>query len=122
MATIRLKKTLKHNGSITYFLLVSRLFLFIFFQALIAIIVHSWEASEKYWLLFSIALCHLSLIYILFCIVHWYFYLFQFYSEFQFIIDLRFSITSQFYMALWILELFICYYWKYSNIKPPSYK
>jgi len=41
----------KTSSSITYLLLFSRLILFIFFQALIAMIVHSWEISEKYWLL-----------------------------------------------------------------------
>ena len=51
MGTLKLNKPPKHTGSITYFLLISRLLLFIFFQALIAIIVHSWETSEKYWLL-----------------------------------------------------------------------
>jgi len=34
-----------------YVLLSSRLILFLFFQVLIAIVVNSWEASQKYWLL-----------------------------------------------------------------------
>ena len=40
MATVELKKTTKHEDSIPYFLLVSRLLLFFLFQALIAEIVH----------------------------------------------------------------------------------
>jgi hypothetical protein len=39
------------QGSYLSALLVSRLFLFLIFQALIAIIASSWAASEKYWLL-----------------------------------------------------------------------
>ncbi len=51
MAAVKLKKTPEYTDSIPYFLLISRLLLFVFFQALIAIIVHSWQASEHYWLL-----------------------------------------------------------------------
>jgi len=51
MATTKLINTPKHAGSITYLLLISRLLLFVCFQAVIAIIVHSWQASQKYWLL-----------------------------------------------------------------------
>lgn len=35
----------------TYAVLVSRLVLFLFFQAVVAVFLTSWEASEKYWLL-----------------------------------------------------------------------
>jgi hypothetical protein len=38
-------------GYSTFVLLGSRLFLFLFFQALTALIFNSWEDSEKYWLL-----------------------------------------------------------------------
>ena len=51
METNKFNQTPKHGGSIPYFLLVSRLILFFLFQALIATIFHSWETSEKYWLL-----------------------------------------------------------------------
>ncbi len=43
--------TNKSSNTFTFLLLVSRLSLFIVFQALIALIVNSWETSEKYWLL-----------------------------------------------------------------------
>jgi len=39
------------SGTISYFLLASRLLLFVVFQAIIALAVNSWEASQKYWLL-----------------------------------------------------------------------
>jgi len=39
------------NKGAGYFLLPSRLLLFLIFQAVIALILNSWEKSEKYWLL-----------------------------------------------------------------------
>lgn len=39
------------NVKVVYLLLFSRLFLFLFFQSLIALLMCSWEASEKYWML-----------------------------------------------------------------------
>lgn len=45
------KKTVWSKTTITYLLLPSRLILFLFFQVLIAIVVNSWEVSQKYWLL-----------------------------------------------------------------------
>lgn len=38
-------------NAITFLILVSRLALFMVFQALIALLANSWENSEKYWLL-----------------------------------------------------------------------
>lgn len=43
--------TIKSSNTITFLILVSRLALFVIFQALIALLVNSWETSEKYWLL-----------------------------------------------------------------------
>lgn len=42
-----------NSGSviITYSVLVSRLFMFLMFQSVIALTLSSWEASQKYWLL-----------------------------------------------------------------------
>ncbi|HET7116935.1 MAG TPA: hypothetical protein VFI29_10620 [Hanamia sp.] len=51
MATYTIKRTIKSSDTITFLVLVSRLALFIVFQALIAWIVNSWETSEKYWML-----------------------------------------------------------------------
>jgi len=48
--TMQVQNNSLSNNS-TYVILVSRLLLFLFFQALIAIFLKSWEASEKYWLL-----------------------------------------------------------------------
>lgn len=45
------KKPVWSKTTITYLLLPSRLILFLIFQALIAIVVNSWEVSQKYWLL-----------------------------------------------------------------------
>ena len=45
------KKAVWYKTTIPYLLLPSRLFLFLFFQVLIAFVVNSWEASQKYWLL-----------------------------------------------------------------------
>ncbi|NEN25675.1 hypothetical protein G3O08_19465 [Cryomorpha ignava] len=58
----------KPSSAITYLILVSRLFLFLFFQALIALIAHSWETSEKYWLLTATQtnIVSISLLFILF--------------------------------------------------------
>ena len=39
------------SKAIPYLLLISRLVLFLAFQAIIAFLANSWEASEKYWLL-----------------------------------------------------------------------
>jgi hypothetical protein len=39
------------NNRSPYYLLLSRLFLFLIFQAIIALILNSWEKSEKYWVL-----------------------------------------------------------------------
>lgn len=43
--------TIKSSDTTVYLILVSRLVLFLVFQALIALIVNSWGTSEKYWLL-----------------------------------------------------------------------
>jgi hypothetical protein len=51
MTTYTIRRTIKSSNTITFLLLVSRLALFIVFQALIALIVNSWETSEKYWIL-----------------------------------------------------------------------
>lgn len=51
MNAVNVTPTLKPAGTITYALLVSRLILFVVFQALIAVMVHSWDTSQKYWLL-----------------------------------------------------------------------
>jgi len=51
MTTYTIRQTIKSLNSITFLILVSRLALFMVFQALIALIVNSWETSEKYWLL-----------------------------------------------------------------------
>lgn len=49
------KYTMRHENkssiAITFLILVSRLSFFLVFQALVALIVNSWETSEKYWLL-----------------------------------------------------------------------
>lgn len=44
-------RQIKSPITITHLMLVSRLALFIIFQALIALLVNSWESSQKYWLL-----------------------------------------------------------------------
>ena len=51
MATNSIGGTIKTSNTIVYLILVSRLVLFIVFQALFALIVNSWGTSEKYWLL-----------------------------------------------------------------------
>jgi len=51
MTTNKTRRTIIILNTITVLLLVSRLALFIVFQAFIALLVNSWEASEKYWLL-----------------------------------------------------------------------
>jgi hypothetical protein len=51
MTTYTIRRIIKSSNTITFLLLVSRLALFIVFQALIALIVNSWETSEKYWIL-----------------------------------------------------------------------
>ena len=45
------RKTVWSKTTAAYLLLPSRLILFLFFQALIAIVVNSWETSQNYWLL-----------------------------------------------------------------------
>ena len=42
---------MKSKAALTFLVLTSRLFLFLFFQALVALLLNSWAASEKYWLL-----------------------------------------------------------------------
>jgi hypothetical protein len=44
-------KIKRASSILTFALLGSRLFLFLFFQAIIALIASSWHISEKYWLL-----------------------------------------------------------------------
>jgi hypothetical protein len=43
--------TMKTSFTVTLSMLLSRLLLFLVFQSIIALIISSWEASEKYWLL-----------------------------------------------------------------------
>lgn len=54
--------------TITFLLLASRLALFLFFQAMIAMIIHSWELSQKYWLLTATLtnIVSISMLYVLF--------------------------------------------------------
>lgn len=51
MTTNSIRQTNKLSNTITFLMLMSRLTLFMVFQALIALLVNSWETSEKYWLL-----------------------------------------------------------------------
>ncbi|MCF8247242.1 MAG: hypothetical protein K9J37_14805 [Saprospiraceae bacterium] len=51
MATSTIRRATKSSNTIAFLILVSRLVLFVVFQALIALMVNSWETSEKYWLL-----------------------------------------------------------------------
>ena len=55
-------------GRVVYLVLISRLLLFLLFQALVALALQSWEASEKYWLLTATLtnIVSISLLYILF--------------------------------------------------------
>jgi len=61
-------QTYKTPHSITFVLLVSRLLLFLLFQALIALLANSWNESEKYWLLSATLtnIVSITLLYILF--------------------------------------------------------
>lgn len=51
MTANELSREEKPSATIPYLLLVSRTIFFLFFQAMVAILVRSWETSEKYWLL-----------------------------------------------------------------------
>lgn len=51
MTAHTLSLTKNSSNTITFLLLVSRLVLFLVFQALIALLVNSWETSQRYWLL-----------------------------------------------------------------------
>ena len=51
MTTYTIRRSIKSSNTITFLILVSRLAFFMVFQALIALLVNSWETSEKYWLL-----------------------------------------------------------------------
>ncbi len=51
MYTDSIKHSDIFSNKSVYLILISRLALFIFFQALIALVINSWETSEKYWLL-----------------------------------------------------------------------
>jgi len=51
MTNYKISRTIKSSNTITFLILVSRLALFMIFQALIALLVNSWGTSEKYWLL-----------------------------------------------------------------------
>ena len=51
MTNHTIRPTSISTNTITFLLLVSRLSLFLVFQALIALLFNSWESSEKYWLL-----------------------------------------------------------------------
>lgn len=46
-----MERTVKSSNKITFLLLASRLILFFIFQILVAIVLNSWEVSQKYWLL-----------------------------------------------------------------------
>ena len=46
-----IKQRIISSGSVTYIILASRLVLFLLFQSLIALLLGSWETSEKHWLL-----------------------------------------------------------------------
>jgi hypothetical protein len=62
------KQTRTQSNLLLPGLLVSRLILFLTFQAIIALIAHSWETSEKYWLLSATLtnLVSITLLYFLF--------------------------------------------------------
>jgi hypothetical protein len=49
-ATVQ-RQAAKPSRTYTYLMLISRLVLFLLFQALVAVVLQSWEASEAYWLL-----------------------------------------------------------------------
>ncbi|MDP3435945.1 MAG: hypothetical protein Q8S04_01740 [Bacteroidales bacterium] len=51
MTSNTINRSIESSNAITFIILVSRLSLFIVFQALIALLINSWETSEKYWLL-----------------------------------------------------------------------
>lgn len=51
MTSNKTDQPIESSNAITYIILVSRLALFMVFQALTALLINSWEASEKYWLL-----------------------------------------------------------------------
>ncbi|TFH39783.1 MAG: hypothetical protein E4G95_00135 [Bacteroidia bacterium] len=51
MSAYTIRGTIKSSITITFLMLVSRLALFMGFQALIALLANSWETSEKYWML-----------------------------------------------------------------------
>lgn len=51
MTTYTKSRSIKSSNTITFLVLVSRLVLSLVFQTSIALIVNSWETSEKYWLL-----------------------------------------------------------------------
>jgi hypothetical protein len=51
MTTFTISPTIKSSNSITFLILASRLALFLVFQTFIALLVNSWQTSEKYWLL-----------------------------------------------------------------------
>jgi len=51
MTTNIIRWAIKSSNTMMFLILASRLVLFVVFQTLIAFIVHSWETSEKYWLL-----------------------------------------------------------------------
>lgn len=51
MTLYAIRQTSKPSLTGTFLLLGSRLALFLVFQALIALLINSWEASEKYWML-----------------------------------------------------------------------
>ncbi|MEA4982251.1 MAG: hypothetical protein VB066_05990 [Paludibacter sp.] len=51
MKTYTTRQKINSSTTTTFLILASRLVLFMVFQSLIALIVNSWEISEKYWLL-----------------------------------------------------------------------
>jgi hypothetical protein len=51
MNMYKTQRPIKPSNTIIFSILVSRLALFMVFQALIALLANSWETSEKYWLL-----------------------------------------------------------------------
>ena len=67
MTLYAIRQTSKPSLTGTFLLLGSRLALFLVFQALIALLINSWEASEKYWML-SATLTNIISIVLLFCL------------------------------------------------------
>lgn len=68
MISYKEKRTPKSSKTAVLLMLVSRLTLFLVFQAIVALLANSWEVSEKYWLLSATLtnLVSIALLFILF--------------------------------------------------------